>query len=334
MSEDLDLNDEVLDFLREGETDDEEEFEGSLNSTNGTFSNRSDCNEDYSEEPGAALSPVLDPEQFFNIFIGTAIEGVISVLDLILHFTLNSYPVWIRHGIYSTISSFSESIPIRAQCQRNIVVLKFSFTEEWGTFDLSVHGRCNGGVIFGRHELDWHLWTLRVSPDQPRCVQCEHRHGIRQIPLLDYIFENVVVCYRDLKKKRNFLAACLVAVERDNPAKRIMLCNRLWAVFPGLWGQIDAVGKMVRFHQVTTDDYYKHTFAEDGWIEDPGINISKEPGPKREENANISSTIELGIIDKDLKRNENINISSNTIELGIKDKVFEESKDEALGATE
>jgi len=312
MSEDLDLNDEVLEFLPEGELDDEERFEGSFNSTNGTF--RSDYNEDFSEEPGAVLSPVLDPEQFFSIFVGTAIEGVISVLDLILHFTLNSYPLWVRQGIHSTMNSFSEMIPIRAQCQRNTVVLKCSFPERCGAFELNVRGRCNGGVIFGKHELDWHLWTLRVIPEHHRSLECESCYGLRKLPLLDYIFENIVVCYRDVERNRNFLAACLVAVERYNPGQRIMLCNRLWAIFPGLWGQVEVAGKMVRFHQVTTDDYYKHTFAKDGWIEDPGINSSTE---------------------SDRKSNESKNISSNTVELEITDKKrFEELKKEALEAPE
>jgi len=320
MSEDLDLNDEVLEFLRDGELAEEEErLEGSLNSTNGTFSNRVEYNEDFSEEAGdvgglAVLSPVVDPEEFFNIFVGTALEGVISVLDLILHFTLNSYPPWVRQGMHSTMSNFSEMIPIRAQCQRNIVVLKCSFPAGFGAFELNVRGRCNGGVIFGKHELDWHLWTLRVIPEHHGFVECESSYGVRRLPLLDYIFENVVICYRDPEKTRNFLAACLVAVERYKPENRIMLCNRLWAIFPGLWGQIEAAGKMVRFHQVTLDDYYKHTFAKDGWIEDPGIKSSTE---------------------SDLKRDESKKTSSDTVELKITDKVrFEDLKNEALDAPE
>lgn len=320
MSEDLDLNEEVLEFLRDGELEEEEErFEGSLNSTNGTFSNRSEYIEEFSEEPGdvggyAVLSPVLDPEEFFSIFVGTALEGVISVLDLILHFTLNSYPLWVRQGMHSTMSNFSEMIPIRAQCQRNIVVLKCSFPEGCGDFELNVRGRCNGGVIFGKHELDWHLWTLRVIPGHHGFVECESSYGVRRLPLLDYIFENVVVCYRDLERSRNYLAACLVAVERYKPGEMIMLCNRLWAIFPGLWGQIEAAGKMVRFHQVTLNDYYKHTFAKDGWIEDPGIRSSTESG---------------------LKRDENKKTSPDPVELEITDKArFEELKKEALEAPE
>jgi len=320
MSEDLDLNEEVLDFLRDGGSDEEEElFEGSLNSTNGTFSNRSAYNEDFSEEPEDVLSPVLDPEEFFSLFVGTTLEGVVKVLDLILHFTLNNYPLWVRQGIHSTINNFSEMIPIRAQYQRNIVVLKCSFPEGCGAFDLSVRGRCNGGVIFGKHELEWHLWTLRVIPDHHGFLECESSYAVRRLPLLDYIFENVVVCYRDHEKNRNFLAACLVAVELYNPEKRILLCNRLWAIFPGLWGQIEAVGKMVRFHQVTTDDYYKHTFAKDGWIEDPGISNSTESAESQ----------------KGLKRSESKKTSSDTVELEITDKErFEELKKEAVEASE
>jgi len=274
MSEDLDINDEVLEFLRVGEFGDDEQYEDSVGSTNGTFTQRSDVIvseviEDILEDQ-QALCPVTDPEQFWRFFSGTSLEGAISVLDLILHFTLNSYPLWIRKGIRAPLSTFSETVPLRALFHKNIVVLKFSFSDQIGLFDLSFGGRCNGGVIFGKHQINLHLWTLRVDLDRPGYLECESMYGTRHIPHLDYIFENIIVCYKDLKRKRNYLAACLVAVERDQPFKRTLLCNRLWAIFPGLWGQVEVVGKMVRFYQVQTDDYYKHTFSEDGWIEDPG----------------------------------------------------------------